>query len=84
VLALYLPLRRSWQRDRRAVHDALAAWGREPGLDEFLARRALLHLPYSELRVVAPDPRRALEEPVRTQLADEELRRLGLERPVRA
>lgn len=80
VLALYLPLRRQWRRDRLAVADAVRRWHGEEGLEDFLARRALLNLSYDELREVAPDAWRALSDSARTRLAAEELRRLGLER----
>lgn len=80
VLALYVPLRRQWTRDRRAVADAVRRWHGEPGLEDFLAHRALLTLSYAELREVAPDAWRALSDSARTRLAHEEMQRLGLER----
>jgi hypothetical protein len=83
VLALYLPLRRSWKRDRKAVAHAVAQWDGEPGLDEFLARRALAHLPYHELRALSADTGDALDDGARDRLAAAELRRLGLDRQSR-
>lgn len=70
LLSLYLPLVVSWRRDRRAVRRAIAQWDGEPGLEEFLARRALAHLPFAE--------QRELPEGDRGALAAAELRRLGL------
>ncbi|HET7572670.1 MAG TPA: hypothetical protein VFJ77_08380 [Gaiellaceae bacterium] len=83
LLALYLPLRRSWKRDRAAVARAVAQWDGEPGLDEFLARRALAHLPYHELRELSRDGGRAFEDDARGRLAAAELHRLGLDRQPR-
>jgi hypothetical protein len=81
LLALYLPVLRSWRRDRKAVRRAIAQWDGEPGLEVFLAHRALAHMPYHELRELgydgmegsAPNP----------ELAMAELRRLGLDRRAR-
>jgi hypothetical protein len=42
-------------RERRQLTRALAG-GREPWLDEVLARRALVHLPYHRLRELSDDP----------------------------
>ena len=80
LLALYLPLRRSWRRDRSAVATAVSQWDGEPGLEEFLARRALAHLPYAELRELSQDGSHAFEDEARDRLAAAELHRLGLDR----
>lgn len=82
LLALYLPLLVSWRRDRRAVRRAVALWDGEPGLEAFLARRALAHLPYQELRAFGYD---GTEEDsiLGPELAAAELRRLGLGRSAR-
>ncbi len=80
LLALYLPLLVGWRRDRAAVRSAVARWDGEPGLESFLAQRALAHLPFQELRELgysgtggsAPNG----------ELAAAELRRLGLDDPV--
>lgn len=80
LLAIYLPLRRSWKRDRDAVARAVSQWDGEPGLEEFLARRALAHLPYAELRELAHEGSAAFEEDARDRLAAAELHRLGLDR----
>jgi hypothetical protein len=79
LLALYAPLRRSWKRDRKAVSLAVSRWDGEPGLEDFLAQRALAHLPYHELRELTADGY-AFEEGARPRLAAAELRRLGLDR----
>lgn len=81
LLALYLPLALSWRRDRNAVRRAVAQWDGEPELEAFLARRALAHLRFDELRALGyaghegyvPD----------AELAAAELRRLGLVHPAR-
>ena len=62
----------------RRVRRALAAGSPDPVLEEFLARRAVLNLPYQELRAVSPDPFRDLEEGRFDELAARELERLGL------
>jgi hypothetical protein len=81
LLALYLPLRLSWRRDRKAVGRAVAQWDGEPGLEAFLAHRALAHLPFHELRELGYD---GTEESAPTaDLAAAELRRLGLGGPAR-
>src|SRR6266545_4685306 len=50
LLGLYAPLRVTWTREARAVRRTLAAGSPDPVLKEFLARRAVLNLPYQELR----------------------------------
>jgi len=74
LLALYLPLRMSWRRDRRAVRRAVEQWDGEPELEAFLAHRALSHLPFEALRNGSWSD---------GELAAAELRRLGLDRPAR-
>jgi hypothetical protein len=73
LLALYLPLALGWRRDRNAVRRAVARWDGEPELEAFLARRALAHLRFDELRELGTD----------AELAAAELRRLGLGLPAR-
>jgi len=74
LLALYLPLRLSWRRDRNAVRNAVARWDGEPELEAYLAQRAVTHLPYETLRDGSWSD---------SELAAAELRRLGLDRPAR-
>jgi hypothetical protein len=81
LLGLYLPLRRSWRRDRNAVRCAIARWDGEPGLEAFLAQRALVHMPFEELRDLGYDG--SPGSPPNAELAAAELRRLGLDRPAR-
>jgi hypothetical protein len=81
LLALYLPLRLSWRRDRKAVRNAIARWDGEPGLEAFLAHRALAHLPFHELRELGYDGTEGSAP--NSDLAAAELRRLGLDRPAR-
>lgn len=78
LLGLYVPLRLSWRRDRKAIRNAVGQWDGEPGLETFLARRAVAHLPFHELRALGYD---GTEESASTpELAAAELRRLGLDR----
>ncbi|HJQ73809.1 MAG TPA: hypothetical protein VJ814_02910 [Gaiellaceae bacterium] len=81
LLALYVPLLLSWRRDRRAVRTAIAQWDGEPGLEAFLAHRALAHLPYHELRALGYDGTEGTAPDA--ELAAAELRRLGLDRTAR-
>jgi hypothetical protein len=78
LLGLYAPLRVTWTREARAVRRALAAGSADPVLKEFLARRAVLNLPYQELRTVSADPFRDLEDGRFDALAARELKRLGI------
>ena len=80
LLALYVPLRLSWRRDRNAVRRAVARWDGEPGLEAFLAQRALAHLPFEELRELGYG---TAGSPPDAELAAAELRRLGLGHPAR-
>jgi hypothetical protein len=81
LLALYVPLRISWRRDRKAVRRAVAQWDGEPGLEAFLAQRAVAHLPFHELRELGYDGTEG--SATDADLAVAELRRLGLDRPAR-
>jgi hypothetical protein len=81
LLGLYLPLRISWRRDRNAVRRAIARWDGEPGLQAFLAQRAVAHLPFEELRELGYDG--SPGSPPDAELAAAELHRLGLDRPAR-
>ena len=81
LLALYLPLRSSWRRDRAAVRQAIARWDGEPGLEAFLARRALAHMRFDELHALGYDGTEGSAP--NSELAAAELRRLGLDRPAR-
>jgi hypothetical protein len=55
LLATYLPTRYAAAHERRALRRAMDS-GRSDALDELLARRALVHLPYHRLRRVSDDP----------------------------
>jgi hypothetical protein len=81
LLGIYVPLRLSWRRDRNAVNRAVARWDGEPGLESFLAQRALAHLPYDALRELGYDGTPG--SPPAIELAAAELRRLGLDYPAR-
>ena len=81
LLALYVPLLLSWRRDRAAVRQAIARWDGEAGLEAFLARRALAHMRFDELRELGYDGREGSAP--NSELAAAELRRLGLDRPAR-
>lgn len=81
LLGLYVPLALSWRRDRKAVRRAVAQWDGEPDLEAFLARRALAHLRFDELRELGYGE--AGGSVPTAELAAAELRRLGLDRPAR-
>lgn len=78
LLALYVPLRLSWRRDRKSIRAAVAQWDGEPGLEAFLAQRAVAHLPFHQLRQLGYDG--TAESASQAELAAAELRRLGLDR----
>jgi hypothetical protein len=78
VVAVYLPLRRAGSRERKTVKRALADGGQDPGLEEFLAHRAVQNLPYDTLREVSADPWGDLRRGSFRRLANAELTRLGL------
>lgn len=81
LIALYLPMRIAWIREVRSVRRALHAAPDEPGLEEYLARRAVLALPYDRLSRAASDPWGELGAGERRRLSDAELQRLGIRRP---
>jgi hypothetical protein len=83
LIALYLPNRIAATRERRSLRRALAG-GRSDALDELLARRAIVHLPYEHLRRVSPDPLADLRAGRYAALADAELAWFGLGTPRRA
>ena len=78
VVAIYVPLRRAGDRERTAVKRALAGSPHDPLLEEFLAHRAVHHLPYDTLRHVTADPWGDLRRGAFRRLANAELTRLGL------
>ena len=55
--------------------------GREPWVDEVLARRALVHLPYRRLREISDDPIADLRAGRHEALAAAELEWFGLAVP---
>jgi len=81
LLVLYVPLLLSWRRDRAAVRQAIARWDGDVGLETFLARRALAHMRFDELRELGYDGSGGSAP--NSELAAAELRRLGLDRPAR-
>lgn len=78
VLGLYVPLRISLARQRRTVGRALERIDQHPRLEEFLAHRAVQHLPYDTLTRVSTDPWADLQRGSYRHLANAELTRLGL------
>jgi hypothetical protein len=82
LLTLYLPLRVSRRREQRRLKRALRQ--REAGLEEFLARRAVQHLPFHVLAEGGHNPWQELQSGSFRRLADLELLRVGVERPAEA
>jgi hypothetical protein len=78
VLGLYLPARVALVRDRRAIARAVRD-GSDAGLEETLARRAVVNLPFHRLREVSAAPLDDLARGRHGALARAELRRLGLD-----
>ncbi len=77
--AAYVPVRLAVSGDRRRVR-AMVGGLEVRELDAHLARRALLAVPYDELRRASDSPERDFAEGRHRALADAELRRLGLRR----
>ncbi len=81
LIVLYVPMRLAWIREVRSVRRALHASPDEPGLEEYLARRAAMTLPYDRLSATGTDPWGKLGAGERRRLSDAELQRLGIRRP---
>ncbi len=81
VVAARLPHTLAARRDRRAVEEALRNPEGTPRLEEFLARRAVHHLPYDVLTQVTADPWADLRSGSFRRLANAELTRLRLAGP---
>jgi len=77
LLAIYLPARYAAAHERRALRRAVDS-GRSDALDELLARRALVHLPYRRLRRVSDDPVADVRRGRHSALADAELEWFGV------
>ena len=82
LVFLYVPWRTAVVRERAAIRSAMRG-GPDPGLEEYLARRAAEHLPFHRLRSISPNPWRELDEGRCGRLAAAELERLGLRREAR-
>jgi hypothetical protein len=80
LLALFVPLRISQEREARAFRGAVRQKTDDPVFEEFLARRAAENLPYHRLREISADPWRDIREGRVGDLADAELRRVGVSR----
>lgn len=80
LLLVYIPGRVEAERERRALQRALRTT-RGAALDELLARRAIVHLPYRVLRRVSADPAADLRAGRHTALADAELEWFAVTRP---
>lgn len=78
VLLLYLPARIRWRRYVGAIADALPDIAGDPGFDQYLARAAVVTLPWDRLRAISADPWRDIDTGKCRALADAELARLGL------
>lgn len=83
VLGLYLPMRLARRREVRALAQAIRRHPHEPGLDRYLAERALGTLPYATVLAISADPWQDIETGQTGALADAELARLGLRYPSR-
>ena len=83
LVFLYVPWRIAVRRERSAIRAAIRGTP-DPGLEEYLARRAAEHLSFERLRSVSPNPWHELSEGRCARLAAAELERLGLRREARA
>lgn len=80
ALFLYVPVRLRWRRMVRGVARALPTAAGDPAFEQYLARRAIDALTWTELRAVSSDPYGAVQSGDCRALADAELARLGLTR----
>ena len=81
VLLLYVPARVRWKRYVGAIAAALRGAAGDPGLEQYLARRAADALSWDDLRAISRDPWDDIASGEYGALADAELERLGLRRP---
>lgn len=79
LLVLHVPRRVGVLRERRALRLAVAR-SRTEALDDMLARRALVHLPYRVLREISDDPAGDVAAGRHAALADAELEWFGVTR----
>lgn len=79
VFGFYLPLRVQRVREARALRRALRERHGDPGLEVFLAQRAVSSLSYRRLREISPTPWSDIEEGRCAALAAAEVRRLGID-----
>lgn len=80
VVGLYLPLRVARRREIAEIRQSLSRSGGDPGLDRYLAERAINTLPYVAVIAVSADPWGDLQRGDVRALADAELARLGVGR----
>lgn len=80
LLVLYGLLRRGWRQDAASMRALAAGFDDDDALRRFLARRALEHMPYRQLRRISENPWRDVEEGRTEELARAELERIGLRR----
>lgn len=79
VFGFYLPLRVQRVRETRALRHVLLERRGDPGLEAFLARRAVASLGYKRLREISPSPWSDIEDGRCAALAAAEVRRLGID-----
>lgn len=82
VIGLYLPIRLARVRESRTARRSLAVFGADPRFQEFLARRAVQHLTYEEIRAVSEQPWDDMRRGQFRALATAELLRLEIEAPL--
>lgn len=78
VVFLYVPARLARLEETRSLRRDLHRYGSEPAFSRYLAARALVHLPYQELRRFSDDPPGDFAAGRTDGLAEAELRRLGI------
>ncbi len=79
VLGLYLPVRLERRREVEGVRRELGRRGLDASLEEYLADRARMTLPYDMVRPLVPDG--SVDGDARRRLAEAELARLGIAGP---
>lgn len=78
VFGLYLPIRLGRISESRAARRSLAEFGNDARFQEFLARRAIQHLPYATITAISEQPWDDLREGRFRALAQAELDRLDI------
>jgi hypothetical protein len=84
LIGLYMPIRLARIREARVAQRSLVRFGSDPRFQEFLARRAIQHLPYEDIMAVSAHPWDDMKGGRFSALAAAELHRLEIYQPLPA